>query len=62
MNQIDNTSTTQSRSFATPKATPHSLSIAPAETNVKNHGRRSRLDSEVCRTEWARIIIAADNN
>lgn len=47
----DNTSTTQSRSFATPKATPQSLSIAPAETNMTNHGRRSKVDTEVGGTE-----------
>lgn len=47
------TNTTQSRSFATPNATPHSLSIAPAETNVTNQGHRSMEDTEVGRTEWA---------
>lgn len=59
---MTNTSTTQSRSFATPKATPHSFSIAPAETNMTNHGRRNKVDTEVGGTEWAWIIIAADNN
>lgn len=56
------TSTTQSRSIATPNATPHSLSKAPANTSTMNQGRRSKDDDEERATEWAWIIIVADNN
>jgi hypothetical protein len=51
--QKDNTSMTQSRSTATPVATPHSLSIAPANTSTINHGRRRTDDTEVGETVCA---------
>lgn len=56
------TSTTQSRSIATPNATPDSLSIAPAQTSTINQGRRRKDDVGVGGMVWAWIIIAADNN
>lgn len=49
---IRTTSTTQSRSIATPNATPHNLSIAPANTSTINQGRR-RTDDEVGSAVWA---------
>lgn len=44
--QNSSTSTTQSRSIATPNATPDSLSTAPASTSTMNQGRRRRDDTE----------------
>lgn len=39
--EMSTTSTTQSRSIATPRANPDSLSMAPANTNTTNQGRGS---------------------
>lgn len=62
-NKLYITRTTQSRSIATPKAKPASLSIAPARTSTINQGRVSIDEADVGGTlvsAW--ITIATDNN
>lgn len=57
-----NTKTTQSRSIATPRASPESLSMARAITSITNQGWRSTGDRELGCIICALIIIPTDNN
>ena len=50
-NQSGTTSTTQSRSIATPSANPDNLSTAPASTSTINQGRGIKDDPEERGTE-----------
>lgn len=51
--EYSTTKTTQSRSTATPKASPDSLSTAPARTNTANQGWKRRKGVAVAWKLWA---------